>query len=315
MAEEFYETANSDLVAEFISWCRAKHSAATVMSYHGGLSALRRWADDSGMSIGEMTPDDFCGYAYELEKRGLRSGTRSLYVTAAKTMWRWLHERGRVAWSESLIPTPAVRDSEPYPTMTPEDYSLVAGTFSDILPLDVRNAAAVAMLWATGLRIGELLSIDVEDLNVGEMSAVVRTFKRRNHRRTVFWTEQANRHLCRWIAMREALLEREGLSASPLFINIGPNAMGNRLDKDAIQKAFRAARASAGITKKISPHSCRHGNATQLLKHGTDIRYIQQLLGHARLNTTQRYTHLECGDLKAAYRKAFPDKITCPQAA
>jgi hypothetical protein len=86
--------------------------------------------------------------------------------------------------------------------------------------------------------------------------------------------------------------------------------MGERLGKDAVQKSFRKARDAAGITKKISPHSCRHGNATQLLKRGTDIRYIQGLLGHARLNTTQRYTHLESKDLELAYRRATEGALT-----
>lgn len=293
---------NQELISEYLLWVRAKHAPDTVKSYASALSVFARWAKDNAVEIPAMKVADHTEYIYSLERRGLKSGTRSIYVTAVKSLWRWLRESGHVTIHESSIPTPSNRDAESYPTMTPEDYARIMGAFGDVLPLDIRNAAAVAMLWATGLRIGELMSMDVVDIDVDRMTAVVRTFKRKNHRRSIFWTHEANSHLCRWLSMREALLESEGASSDALFISIGKN--GKRLDKDAIQKAFRWVRVAAGIEKKISPHSCRHGNATMLLKRGTDIRYIQGLLGHARLNTTQRYTHLESKDLEMAYRKA-----------
>ena len=156
---------------------------------------------------------------------------------------------------------------------------------------ELRDGAVLELLYATGLRVGEAAALDVADVDFG--SGVVRVRGKGNKERLVPVGDQALRALDAYLAGR-----RKG----PLFLN----PRGGRLTVRSLHRIVRASAKRAGFHRPVSPHTLRHSFATHLLDEGADLRVIQEFLGHARLSTTQRYTHVSADHLMKVYDRAHP---------
>jgi len=156
----------------------------------------------------------------------------------------------------------------------------------------VRDTAILELLYASGLRVSELTGLDLDDVERG--ARTVRVLGKGRKERIVPFGSKAAHALDAWI-------ERRGAQAGPLF----PGRRG-RMTPRAVYSVVRAAARRAGITRKVSPHTLRHTFATHLLDGGADLRAIQELLGHSRLSTTQRYTHVGAEHLLKVYDAAHP---------
>jgi integrase/recombinase XerC len=200
-------------------------------------------------------------------------------------------------------------------------------------PLGRRDRAILELFYASGLRLSELVGLGLEDVNVS--SRVVRVLGKGGKERIVPFNRATEAALRAWMVDREAIIagnpgaargsrptaRRSGLAtrdsrvaarkatgarlrraADPLFLNYP----GGRLSTRSVDRLVRKYVASCSARFGISPHALRHSFATHLLEHGADLRVIQELLGHARLSTTQRYTHVNSAQLLDAYRKAHP---------
>jgi integrase/recombinase XerC len=156
-----------------------------------------------------------------------------------------------------------------------------------------RDQAIVELLYASGLRVSELVGLDVED--VDRDRAALRVLGKGGKERMVPFGATARRAL-------DALLTGPHADTGPLF----RNRRGRRLTARAVHDIVRARARAAGITRRVSPHTLRHTFATHLLEGGADLRLIQELLGHSRLSTTQRYTHVDADRLMKIYDRAHP---------
>jgi integrase/recombinase XerC len=156
-----------------------------------------------------------------------------------------------------------------------------------------RDLAILELLYACGVRVSELSGLDVDALDRAE--GTVRVLGKGRKERIVPYGGPAARALEGWLAMR-------GEASGPLFTN----ARGRRLGTRSIHTIVRRAAREAGITRRVSPHTLRHSFATHLLDRGADLRMIQELLGHSRLSTTQRYTHVAAEQLMKVYDRAHP---------
>jgi integrase/recombinase XerC len=156
-----------------------------------------------------------------------------------------------------------------------------------------RDVAVLELLYATGLRVSELVGLDLDA--VDRSARTVRVLGKGRKERIVPFGGQAARAL-------EAYLGRRAESRGPLFLN----RRGGRLTVRAIHTIVRRSAAAAGITRRVSPHTLRHTFATHLLDAGADLRAIQEFLGHSRLSTTQRYTHVAADQLMKVYDAAHP---------
>lgn len=159
-----------------------------------------------------------------------------------------------------------------------------------------RNAAILELLYATGIRVAELVSMDVADIDFSNRT--IRVTGKGNKQRVVPFGLPAQRALETWLGRGRPVLARTG---DALFLGVRGGRIDQRTARDVVHRAAR----EAGVPD-ISPHALRHSAATHMLDGGADLREVQEMLGHASLSTTQRYTHVSIEQLKDRYGQAFP---------
>jgi integrase/recombinase XerC len=171
-------------------------------------------------------------------------------------------------------------------------------------PLGRRDRAILELFYASGLRLSELVGLDLEDLNLS--NRMVRVLGKGRKERLVPFNTATVDAVRGYLKDRAAFDDRRKTqrrrASSPLFLNY----RGDRLSARSVDRLVRRYVAACGAKFGISPHALRHSFATHLLARGADLRAIQELLGHARLSTTQRYTHINAEQLIGVYRKAHP---------
>jgi len=292
-------------IIEFLQWCGADHSKATIASYKYALYSLDRWLYANNKSIHECLLPDLMDYYSTLENRGLRSGTRAIYMTALKSLWGWLYRQGIVTLNNSLIPIPTRIDTKSYQFLEQEDFDKMMECYNESNFKELRDKAVISFLYATGLRLGELLSLNLEDIDVERHTGIVKTFKRKNHKRQIFWDEETNRLIKKWIALRAFWSQMFSKKSSALFISTDTRSSGSRLCKNTIQRIFRRARERAKIDKWITAHSCRHGFASRGIKKNINIRYLQVMMGHAQIKNTMVYMGYKDADVEKEYKRVY----------
>jgi integrase/recombinase XerD len=188
--------------------------------------------------------------------------------------------------------------------LTVEEVDRLLSERGDGSPAGIRDRSLLELLYACGLRISEAVGLDVEDLDLD--SALVRVIGKGDREREVPVGEVAIDWLRRYVTdVRPgwlAMWKGESRHGGPLFLSV----RGDRLDRRRAWEMLVAASRSAGLKDGISPHTLRHSFATHLLEGGADLRIVQELLGHASINTTQLYTHLTGERIKDVYARAHP---------
>ncbi|MDL2317348.1 tyrosine recombinase XerC [Desulfovibrio sp. OttesenSCG-928-A18] len=160
-----------------------------------------------------------------------------------------------------------------------------------------RDLCLAELLYGSGLRISEALALDCVRLSAED--AVVRVMGKGGKERLAPLTDTAREALASWLSLRSALAPP---GERALFVGL----RGKRLNRREAQRSIERLCLEAGLAHSVSPHGLRHSFATHLLQAGADLRSVQELLGHARLSTTQRYTHLDLARLMEVYDKAHP---------
>ena len=164
----------------------------------------------------------------------------------------------------------------------------------------LRNAAILELLYATGMRVGELTGLNVQDMDFANHT--VKVTGKGNKQRVVPFGVPAAKACKKWLDCgRNALQEKSAASSQALFLGV----RAKRIDQRVVRDIVHAATAAANVPD-VAPHALRHSAATHMLNGGADLREVQELLGHSSLNTTQRYTHVSIQALKQRYSQAFP---------
>ncbi|MFC0125997.1 tyrosine recombinase XerC [Bifidobacterium apri] len=164
--------------------------------------------------------------------------------------------------------------------------------------LAIRDAAMMELLYATGIRVGELVGINIVDIDFAQRT--VRVTGKGDKQRVVPFGAPAARAVDQWLRVGRPVLVTEQ-SGEALFLG----RRGGRIDQRIVRRVVHGQARDAGVPD-ISPHALRHSAATHMLDGGADLREVQEMLGHASLRTTQRYTHVSMEQLKQRYRQAFP---------
>lgn len=223
--------------------------------------------------------------------------------TAARVFTAWAARTGRVPLDvgASLARPRAHRELPPVLRTDEADRLIEAAVEAadDGTPTGLRDIAMLELLYATGIRVGELVGIDVDDLDRGRH--VVRVFGKGRKERTVPFGRPAARALDFWLQQGRPALVRE-YSGPALFLG----TRGGRIDQRAVRTLVHRRIAEVPGAPDIGPHGLRHTAATHLLEGGADLRSVQELLGHASLATTQLYTHVSTERLRRAYAQAHP---------
>jgi len=302
-------------------------SPHTVRAYE---SDLLQFLDHVG-AIGSVKPRDVepealdrgavRSFLAELHAAGLSRATSARKLAAIRTFLRYLRREELVEGDPgSLVATPKREIRMPAHLSEPEMTALLE-TPSAADPLGRRDRAILELFYASGLRLSELANLDVDDVNLRPRMA--RVLGKGGKERMVPFNGSTATAIRQYLPDREQLARpaeagRFGRSEDPgrredarrggqrnrqpLFVNF----RGTRLSTRSIDRLVRRYAAACSTRLGISPHALRHSFATHLLQRGADLRAIQELLGHSRLSTTQRYTHVNAAQLLETYRKAHP---------
>ncbi len=285
----------------FLEYLRTERraSAHTLKAYRVDLAQYAAALADQGQGIVPASPGLIRAYlSHAAGDAGAVSLARKL--SAIRSMYRFLVREGLA----EVNPARAVsspRRPKRLPEVLPEaDVAvLVEAPAAEEGALALRDRAFLELLYASGLRVSELTGLDVDDLDLGR--GLVRVLGKRSKERIVPFGRAADEALRRWLSDGRPALAAEG-SGPALFLN----HRGGRLTQRSIARRLDRWVLSAGLPRHVHPHVLRHCFATHLLGNGADLRGIQELLGHASLSTTQRYTHLDWKRLAAVYDAAHP---------
>ena len=277
-------------------------SANTLSAYRNDLTQLAEYlskSTDDTINWGCTEPDSIASYVLELQERGYADTTRARKVASARSFFAFLVDEGEIEEDPSRhVSSPKVGRSLPKALAVYEIDRLLAGPKDDS-PDALRDHTMIELLYATGMRISELVALDIGDVDVVE--GFVRCFGKGSKERLVPLHETAATATTHYIAEARPMLATRA-SGRALFLN----RRGDRLTRQGFWLILRRLAAQAGIDSKLSPHTLRHSFATHLLRGGAPLRHVQELLGHASITTTQVYTHLTSEHVRLEYDKSHP---------
>ncbi|MDP2875595.1 MAG: tyrosine recombinase XerC [Holophaga sp.] len=276
-------------------------SPHTTRAQKGDLEKLLDHATSSRWDSWEIKPRTLRRFALELGERGLEPASQARILSTARAFFHWLFETQRIPSNPATgLRNPKQPQKLPAFLTEGESNSLLdLGPVVDFL--SARLNCLLEILYASGLRVSELTGLDLQDILREERT--LRVVGKGNKERLVPFHEAAAGVLDAYLSFRQAFLAEKGLPPSAaLFLN----QRGGRLTPTSVRTFLGNALESTALRAHISPHALRHSFATHLLNHGMDLRAIQELLGHASLSTTQRYTHLDMEQLAKTYDSAHP---------
>jgi integrase/recombinase XerC len=246
------------------------------------------------------------GYLGELYRQGQARSSVARKVSALRTFTRYLRREGFIDADPAVLAVAPKREQKVPAHLSVDEMSQLLETPDIATPLGRRDRAILELFYASGIRLSELVALDLEDVDLpGRM---VRVMGKGRKERIVPFNKSAEKSLRKWYGDRSLLAgsvehkRRTTQQGTPVFVN----ARGGRLTGRSVQRLVARYVASCSTRFGISPHALRHSFATHLLQAGADLRAIQELLGHVRLSTTQRYTHVNVAQLLDVYRKAHP---------
>jgi integrase/recombinase XerC len=289
-------------------------SVHTVRAYESDLSqflghaAAGAGVKRSALMACHLDRSSLRGFLAHLHEAGQSRATAARKLAAARTFLRYLRRQGVIDSDPgALIATPKREVRMPAHLSEAEMDALVSAPPGDG-PLGRRDRAILELFYASGLRLGELGGLDLEDVNVS--ARMVRVLGKGGKPRLVPFNSSTATAIRTYLKDREQLVARPEARGAlpgraprqPLFVNY----RGTRLTVRSVDRLVRKYVAATSARMGISPHALRHSFATHLLQRGADLRSIQELLGHARISTTQRYTHVNAAQLLAVYQKSHP---------
>jgi integrase/recombinase XerC len=309
-----------DQLESFLEHLRLNENASanTVRAYESDLGQFMAFlAAHLGRRRSELSSSDFDhvhirAFLGDLHKRGNSRSSAARKLAAIRTFGRYLRREGEIDGDPAALVGTPKREQRLPAHLGEAEMSTLLDMPDASTPLGRRDKAILELFYASGLRLSELVGLGLEDVNLS--SRVVRVMGKGRKERIVPFNRSTESALRLWLRDREEICiavrgsrfavrkTPSKRTSEPMFLNYA----GGRLSTRSVDRLVRKYVALCSTRFGISPHALRHSFATHLLEHGADLRSIQELLGHARLSTTQRYTHVNSAQLIEAYRKAHP---------
>ena len=298
-------------VDDFIAYCRAERGLAanTIDAYRRDLRSWMRFCVEEGIDPGAPVPADLTAFLERLRARGSNGerahspATVARKLVAVRALYRFLLREGLIARDPTVVVgVPRRPRSLPKALSVEQVARLLEAPGNDLLGR--RDRALLEVLYGTGLRISELVHLDVDDVDLDGRTVWVRAGKGDKDRRVPLGRPAADATGAYLVATRPdlAVRARPPGPGGALWLN----ARGGRLTRQGAWNVLRGHARAAGLQASVSPHTLRHSFATHLLEGGADVRVVQELLGHASLVTTQIYTMVSDRHLRAVYLAAHP---------
>ena len=293
--------ADKEIIERFCDslWLQEGLSANTLEAYRRDLEGLSRWLTARDTALITATRADLLEYLSGCVGKGARPRTTARLLSSLRRFYGYLVREERIeADPTSLIDSPKI--GRPLPkSLTEEQVEKLLAAPDVTIPLGLRDRAMLETLYATGLRVSELVGLTLSQVSLTQ--GVVRVIGKGDKERLVPLGEEAVSWINRYLAEgRPALIKRRSTDA------VFATARGGPMTRQAFWHNLKQHTRSAGIHTALSPHTLRHAFATHLLNHGADLRVVQMLLGHSDLSTTQIYTHVARARLKSLHEQHHP---------
>lgn len=291
------------LIGEFLSYLEVERNASrhTRLGYGRDLAQFLAFfrerkglGEDEPADIKEMDEAAVIAYVYRLYG-SCRKSAIARKLASIRSFFRFLIRKGIVGENPAaLVPTPKADKFLPTVLTVDEVKGLIEAPKASEAQSALRDLAILEVFYSGGIRLSELTGLDLKDVNLG--AGTIKVLGKGGKERIAYLGEHARQSL-------GAYMEKErDAGEGPLF----QGRAGQRITPRTIQRLIKKYTQLSGITKDPTPHALRHTFATHMLDAGADLRSIQEMLGHAKLSTTQRYTRVSIDSLMAAYDKAHP---------
>ncbi|MBP1767093.1 MAG: xerC 1 [Candidatus Aminicenantes bacterium] len=288
-------------LSEFLDYLRYERNASahTIAGYRRDLRQFIAYVEERGSSLRKIDNVLIRGFMAQLHERKLKKSSSARKLAAIRSFFRFGVKKKWIAENPAkMVATP--KQEKHVPSFLSEQE--MAG-FLEVpdsgKPLELRDRAILELLYASGIRVSELVGINLEDASLRER--LIRVRGKGKKERLVPFGRVACEHLEAYLGVRPELA-KDRVGETAFFLNY----QGRRITSRSVERIVDKYIRLTAIKRRISPHSLRHSFASHLLGRGADLRVIQELLGHESLATTQKYTHLNLGQLMDVYHKSHP---------
>ena len=292
---------NEKLVTEYLQYVRVERGLAanTITSYHQDLTKYLKYLKQQQLTVAKIGHFEILDYLTYLDQQGSSRNSTIHMVTSLRKFYQYLMQMQILTINPmEKVLMPKKKQHLP-DVLSVADVELILATPDITTPLGIRNRAMLEMMYATGLRVSEIVNLKVSDLHF-ELG-LLQTIGKGDKERVVPIGDLA----IEWVARYYRQVRPKQLKGSEnvyLFLN----DHGKQLTRQGIWKIIKHIVKQAGITKDVSPHTLRHSFATHILENGADLRIVQELLGHADISTTQIYTHITNERAREVFNKSHP---------
>ncbi|WP_372782062.1 site-specific tyrosine recombinase XerD [Litorivivens sp.] len=278
-------------------WLEKGLSDNTLASYRRDLVQFERWLEAKGVEVLRATGADLLEWLGELARRGQSVRSSARMLSCLRGFYRYFVRENRISVDPTVnIDSPRI--GRPLPkSLSEEDVDALLAQPDTSVALELRDKAMLELLYATGLRVSELVGLSLHQLNVHQ--GVVKVMGKGSKERLVPMGEEALYWLQQYLSRGRAELTRTG---DVLF----PSRRGTLMTRQTFWHRVKVYAQRANIRVNLSPHTLRHAFATHLINHGADLRVVQLLLGHSDLSTTQIYTHVARERMKQLHQQHHP---------
>jgi len=288
-------------VTAFITYLHnvKKTSANTEMSYQRDLNKFVRFLEEKEISdVKKITTTTLNSYILYLERNQFKAATISRNIASIKALYHFMYKEGLVdADISDVLRAPKIEKKLPE-IMTQAEVNRLLEQPKGATPKELRDKAMLELLYATGIRVSELISLKSSDINL-QMGFVI--CKDASKERVIPFGNQARTALLAYLERgRNAMVDNYGCEG--LFVNCS----GQSMSRQGFWKLIKYYAKKAGIDSEITPHTLRHSFAAHLVENGADLRSVQEMLGHSDISTTQVYASMNHNKIREVYAKAHP---------
>lgn len=291
------------LIQRFINYTRLERglSENSSIAYRRDLSDFDDFAKANEKSLFAVLYSDVLAYLRQLQQKGLASSTLARRINSLKSFYRFLVAEGLIKDSPISL-MESIKQWHKLPSVLSideVDRLLETSNLSGTGKLSLRNKAIFEILYATGIRVSELVNINQDDINLNV--GYLRCIGKGNKERIIPIGKKATEAVMKYLQE-----ERPRIVAKAQNRYLFLTKSGKRLTRQLVWQLIKDLSHRAGLNQEISPHTLRHSFATHLLERGADLRSLQEMLGHASISTTQQYTHVDQKRLKEIHSKFHP---------
>lgn len=286
------------VLKDFVSYIVVEKglSKNTVLAYKTDVLKFIAFAQKKQILVEDFEHHDITNFLWDIKVEGLKPRSICRLIESLRQFYKFLNSEDLVKNNPTVyLVSPRIPENLPG-MLTFDEVMLLLNSISTDDEMNIRNRAMLELLYATGLRVSELINLKLSDINL--VDCFLRIVGKGSKERLVPFGKKAKNFIDIYLSKRKPLLNKDD--------NIFVSRLGRKLSRVEFWRQLKNIAKNTGITKNITPHTLRHSFATHLLAGGADIRFVQEMLGHASISTTQIYTHLDKEKIIQQHKKFHP---------